>query len=384
MRPLDFPRRAYNRVYNEFYRDENLQEEVAEDNQAILRRAWEKDYFTAALPWQQRGTAPAMPISLTGEGLASWAGAPFDTSVDTGTVPVRWSTTAQGEIPPTKVYTDPGEATTQREATAHNFIDWLGRYNTVDTSGIEVASFNVADLRLAFQIQRWMERNARSGVRYTEFLRSHFAVSPRDDRLDRPEYIGGQRSPVVFSEVLQTSSTDGTSPQGNLAGHGIAVNTGHVGKYRAEEFGLIIGLLSVMPRAMYTQGIDRQWLRQTRYDFYFPEFANLSEQGIMKGEVFYSSIPGNDEPLWGYQGRYDEMRVKHSRASGLMRTTFDYWHLGREFASAPPLNSSFIVCDPRKDFLAVPSEPAMIISHGNRIRAIRPLPVQSNPGLIDH
>ena len=140
--------------------------------------------------------------------------------------------------------------------------------NTVDLSS--ASTFNVADLRLAFQIQKWMERNARAGARYTESLRAHFGVSPRDDRLQRPEYIGGSKTPVIVSEVLQTSSTDATSPQGNMAGHGISVASTFCGKYRATEHGIIMGIMSIMPRTMYQQGFDRSWLRRSRYDFYFP------------------------------------------------------------------------------------------------------------------
>lgn len=139
--------------------------------------------------------------------------------------------------------------------------------NTVDFS--DAATFDVADLRLAFQIQKWMERNARAGARYTESLRAHFGVAPRDERLQRPEYIGGSKSPIIVSEVLQTSSTDATSAQGNQAGHGITADGTYIGKYRAEEYGLIMGIMSVMPRTAYSQGIDRQWLRRSRYDFYF-------------------------------------------------------------------------------------------------------------------
>ena len=150
--------------------------------------------------------------------------------------------------------------------------------NSVDLSS--ATTFNVADLRLVFQIQKWMERNARSGVRYTEFLRSHFGVSPRDERLQRPEYVGGSKSPIIISEVLQTSET-GSSPQGNMSGHGISASSTFCGKYRATEYGVMMGIMSIMPRTMYQQGLQRQWTRRTRYDFYFPEFANLSEQAVL-------------------------------------------------------------------------------------------------------
>ena len=211
-------------------------------------------------------------------------------------------------------------------------------------------------------------------------------MSPRDDRLQRPEYIGGSKSPIIFSEVLQTSSTDGTSPQGNLAGHGLTVSQSYCGKYHATEYGLVIGLMSVMPRTVYSQGINRQWLRRTKYDFYFPEFANLSEQAIENAEICATASSAHNTGIFGYQGRYDEMRTKDNMVCSQMRDTFDYWHLARQFdtGTPPTLNEDFVECIPRKDIFAVPSEPGLIVNFGNIIKAIRPLPIMGEPGLIDH
>ena len=365
--PLDFPRRAYNLVYNEYYRDENLQTEVALTNETILNRAWEKDYFTSALPWQQRGTAPALPIS----GSTSAVFSSGMISANGGLMTVQYNSSAGGN----NLY--------GAGINPSNIKAALDR-NVVDLSN--ASTFDIADLRLAFQIQKWMERNARAGVRYTEFLRAHFGVSPRDERLQRPEYIGGSKAPCIISEVLQTSSTDSTTPQGNLAGHGITVSDAYCGKYHAQEFGLIIGIMSIMPRSAYSQGIDKQWLRKTKYDFYFPEFANLSEQAILNAEICATGTLSHNQDIFGYQGRYDEMRTKNSQIVSGMRTTFDYWHLGRQFdtGSPPVLNEDFIKCVPRKDIFAVPSEPGLIVNFANIIKAFRPLPYMAVPGLIDH
>lgn len=370
--PLDFPRRAYNLVFNEFYRDETLVTEALATNEAILNRSWEKDYFTSSLPWQQRGTAPAVPI--TGMGKAIWP----DTDFANGT---------EGDAYTNAVYGDKASANKRFGGVNSQITANLKTFmhdNTVDLSS--ASTFDVSDLRLVFQIQKWMERNARGGVRYTEFLRVHFNESPRDDRLQRPEYIGGSKSPMIISEVLQTSSTDATSAQGNLAGHGIGVNQSYCATYRAQEFGLIIGVLSVMPRSAYQQGIDRQWLRKTPFDWYFPEFANLSEQAIERVEIYATAVEAENKTLFGYQGRYDEMRFKRNMVCSDMRDTFDYWHLGRKFITPPLLNASFITCDPAstKRIFAVPSEPGLIVNFGNLIKAVRPLPIQSTPGLIDH
>ena len=356
--PISFPLTAYNMIFNEYYRDETIQPPALLTSETLKPRNWEKDYFTSSLPWQQRGVAPALPISGTGHATwpATWtSGSPFDLQAVYGTG--MWQ---------------PYNSQTK------SFLET----NSIDLS--TATTFNVSDLRLAFQIQKWMERNARAGARYTESLQAHFGVSPRDERLQRPEYIGGSKSPVIVSEVLQTSSTDGISPQGNMAGHGVSASSTFCGKYRATEHGLIMGILSIMPRTMYQQGMDRQWLRRSRYDFYFPEFANLSEQAILNCELYATANEATNKAIFGYQGRYDEMRTKRNMVCGQMRSTFDYWHLGRIFSTAPALNSTFLLCVPDKRIFAAPSEPGFIVQFANLIKAWRPMPIQSDPGLIDH
>ncbi len=220
-RPLQFPINAYNIIYNTYYRDQTLIAEVPLTDEDVLFRSWEKDYFTSALPWQQRGTAPALPIS--GSSQALWPA-------------VSGSNVTNFEYDNANKQPFSAGSKTALEN------------NTVDLSS--ATTFDVADLRLAFQIQKWMERNARAGARYTEFLAAHFGVSPKDSRLDRPEFIAGSRTPVVISEVLQTSET-GVTPQGTLAGHGITVDRQFLGKYRVEEFGMILGIMSIIPKPVY-------------------------------------------------------------------------------------------------------------------------------------
>jgi len=380
--PLDFPRIAYNMIYNEYYRDETLITEVALTNETILNRCWEKDYFTSALPWQQRGISPALPI--TGSTSAVFGVAPT-LAVDvnwpavSGANLVNMQSNSSTNAPGT---TDTKEALEANTATVSNQITktYLDA-NTVDLSS--ASPFDLADFRVAFQIQKWMERNARAGARYIEFLNAHFGVAPKDDRLQRPEYIGGSKTPVIISEVLQTSETD-TSPQGNLAGHGISVSQAYCGKYHAKEFGVVVGIMSVMPRSLYQQGINRQWLRTTRYDFYFTEFANLSEQAIEQAEIYATGVQAENQTIFGYQGRYDEMRTKQSMVCSEMRSTFDYWHISRQFAAAPTLNGTFVTCTPRKDIFADAADPGLIVSFGNIIKATRPIPIMGEPGLIDH
>nr|WAE43587.1 MAG: major capsid protein [Microviridae sp.] len=379
--PVDFPRRAYNMIYNAYYRDETLQTEVALTNGDILKRDWEKNYFASALPFQQRGTAPALPIS--------------------GIVPIKGiGTTSQNFLlSGSSVYesggTHPSYAYGRPVDEDHGADQGLVIKGTAASSGYpnitadlsSATTFNVADLRLAFQIQRWLERNARAGARYTEFLQSHFGVHPRDERLQRPEYIGGSKSPVIISEVLQTSES-ATTPQGTLAGHGISASNAYAGKYHVKEFGWIIGIMSIMPRQAYnSQGINRQFIKTTKYDYYFPEFAHLSEQAIFNGELVAKNGDATyNQGIFGYQGRYDELRTKDNITAGLMRTTFNYWHMARDFnvASPPALNASFIECVPTKRIFAVTTVPGLIVSFGNVIAASRPLPIMAEPGLIDH
>ncbi len=360
--PLCFPKRAYNLVWNTYYRDETAQVEISLDSSVVKNRAWEKDFFTSALPWQQRGTAPALPIS--------------------GSTSAVWPAFSGA----------PGTANLVRN-TAQNIPGDAGTENTLENNTIDLSSattFDVADLRLAFQIQKWMERNARGGARYTEWLTAHFGVAPKDSRLSRPEYIGGTRMPVIVSEVLQTSQTDPAgTPQGTLAGHGLGVGRDFCGKYYATEFGCIIGIMSIMPKPAYFQGIPRQWLRETKYDWYSPEWAHLSEQAVIRAELYATAVANDNTTVFGYQGRFNEMRSKQNMVCGLMRpgvagSLGDYWNMVREFTAAPELNETFIRCVPRKEWLAVEEEPACLVHFANKIKAVRPLPIEAAPGLIDH
>lgn len=362
-RPIALPLRAYNMIWNEYYRDQTLQDRRDEDEDStVAQRCWGKDYFTSALESQQRGTAPAMPI--------------------TGTLNVDASSAV-------------GTSGTGRDMFVYDTPDTLGTssgtYNTdlqnalekqtVDVSG--ATTFDIADLRLSVAIQRFLELNNRSGVRYSEQLVAHFGAAPRDERLQRPEYITGFASPLIVSEVLQQSETN-TTPQGTLCGHGIGIVNHNGGRYRVQEHGWIIGLLSIMPKSIYQQGINRQFLRRDVYDYYWPEFANLSEQAIERCEIYATAVESENETIFGYQGAYDEYRYKPSQVCGLMGTTFDYWTISRQFSSAPSLNSAFVTCDPRKDFLAAPTDPAFVVQCGNIVRAVRPMPIQADPGRMDH
>lgn len=392
-RPLIFPWRAYSLIWNEFYRDETLQEEVDLNQPKVLNRNWTKDYFTSALPWQQRGVAPALPIS--GTTSAVWS-SDLSAYLQNGTAAV---TVGSNSLYVPSLEAGSNVLTTGQTGfgtSAYSVRGVLDREdlssNVVDLSN--ATTFDVSDLRLAFQVQKWLERNARGGARYTEFLTSHFGVSPTDARLQRPEYLGGSKSPILISEVVQTSQADGsTTPIGRLAGKGITADKNFICSYTAPEFGYLVGLLSVMPKPSYQNGVDRKWLRVSKYDFYFPEFAHLSEQAVTEEEIYAqagdTSQSGiSNGSIFGYQARYNEMRMNQNQVCGSLRDLLDYWHLGRQFDSVPSLNSDFITCDADRDdmkrIFAVQNVPGLICNFANIITAIRPLPKYGEPGLIDH
>ncbi len=416
--PLAFPWRAYRWIWNEFYRDENLVNPIqvsaylksgvgGEDDtlvpldeyDSLLYRSWRKDYFTSALPFQQRGTSPALPISgilpVQADSNVSSYQAFYPTSFATNTLIGTASSTdrtIRAFYPsgsPTSVDTlgYPRFAKNATEVADHP-------YGFVDLQN--AATFDVNQIRTAFQVQKWLERNARGGVRYTEYLRSHFGIAPTDARLQRPQFIGSTRSPWLVNEVLQTSETNSSvTPQGNQAGQAINLSRSNIGKFRSYEYGYVLILCSVVPKALYQQGIPRWLTRSTNLDFYTPEFAHLSEQPVKNKEIYYSASGGNDD-TFGFQPIWNEYRFIPSKVSGHMRTnatgySFDYWHFGRYFADAPSLNEDFLTIgkspSSRSELMrvfAVQDENPFIINAGINIKALRPMPYLSEPGLIDH
>ena len=424
--PVAFPWRAYRWIWNEFYRDENLQGELQvsqfigsgeasdssfvpfSDYDSVLYRCWRKDYFTSALPFQQRGTSPALPISgflpvveSSSSNKSLWGS--IDLSSTSGFDPNVSITLGNP--------TFDGNATTSWPVTGTSFGDESNKKNIsleyarldpVHISGFGVnlsdaATFDVNQIRTAFQVQKWLERNARGGVRYTEYLRSHFGIAPSDARLQRPQFIGSIKSPWIVSEVLQTSETNSSvTPQGNQAGQAINLSRGRLGNFRSYEYGYIMILCSVVPKALYQQGIPRWMSRKTNLDFYSPEFAHLSEQAIKNKEIFFSNNPSVDDATFGFQPIWNELRFIPSRVSGHLRTgadgySFDYWHFGRSFSNTPSLDDTFLSIGKSQSskselmrVFAVQDENPFIINVGLRIKALRPMPYLSEPGLIDH
>lgn len=375
------PFRAYAMIYNEWYRDENLIDEIGcvdtdgedtETNILLQRRAWRKDYFTSALPWAQRG----QPVTLPFEGQA-----PVLTNGNVTRLGMTGSAAPNGGM---YSMTSPG-TTSSSGAVSAKLVDTglidkdTNLYADLDAAR---AGISINDLRWAVVVQKFLERNAR-GVRFIEFLKNHFNIVSSDARLQRPEYIGGGKCPIVIGEVLQTSSTDDTSPQGNMAGKGVSAASLPGFSHFFEEQGFVIGILSIMPKASYSQGLSRMWTRFSRYDQFFPEFANLGEQEILNRELFYSSNGEDNEKPFGFAPRYQEYRSIPSSVHGEFRTSMDFWHLGREFLDTPVLGQQFIECSPSERVFAVlDGSNKCIVDMLHHIRAVRPLPKTANPGVI--
>lgn len=385
------PFRAYRHIYNEWYRDQNLidTEEFSTgdgpDNSAqsgadlpCLKRGKRHDYFTSCLPWLQKGDAVELPL---GQDVAIKYGPNIAGNNREGT----W------------VVQDAGSSWSYgNTAGVDSGLMVSGDIHNLYADLSDATASTINELRQAFQIQKLLERDARSGTRYSEIVRAHFGVNFMDVTY-RPEFLGGTSQPVGIQQVPQTSSTDATTPQGNLAAFGqVLVNGGGFTKSFTEH-GIVMGIVSVRADLTYQQGLERAWSRSTRYDMYWPALAHIGEQAVLKKEIYLqddtvdtgSTGTTDNERVFGYQERWAEYRYKPSKITGKMRSsasgTLEAWHLSQEFSSLPSLDATFITENPPMDrVVAVPSEPDFTLDAYFNYQCARPMPIFSVPGLIDH
>lgn len=363
---------AYIFIWNEFYRDQNLQQKidfelVDGNNDALVanftlkRRAWMHDYFTSALPFAQKGDPVNIPID--------------------GTVTLDPATTDPGTFRKASDHTTVSSQDVVQSVFAQTAADPAGYplvYDPQDTLVVHNANATLNDLRIAMRVQEWLEKSARGGTRDNEFIRAQFGVRTSDARLQRPEYITGIKTPVVISEVLNTTGTT-DAPQGAMAGHGVSVVSGNYGTYYSEEPCFIIGMMNVQPDTAYFQGIPKQFLKiDDPTQKLFPVFGNLGEQAIERREVY--AYTANGLQTFGYTPRYSEYKYANNRVAGDMRSSLLFWHQARKFDSEPALNEAFIAADPPTRIFAVDDGTDYLWSHVyNKVSASRLLPFYGTP-----
>ena len=418
------PFRAYNLIWNEWFRDQNLQDSAPftkadsgddADDYTLLRRCKTHDYYTSCLPWPQKGPGVDLPLGGQAPVVAGDGAHLFGDGLYIGQPMLRFFKGNQSYDARFGAYVLDADGTgvTKQDVVAKNDVFAEGQFSDgyVHASGLtagtgtnfpisqvdglyadlsQAGAVTINAMREAFQVQRWYEALARGGSRYTEVLLNFFGVQSPDARLQRPEYLGGGSSIIQVNVVPQTSASDAVTPQANLSAYAVGVNKDGDGFTKSfVEHGWIIGLVNVRAKLTFQQGLNRMWSRSTKFDLYWPQFAHLGEQAVLMKEIYATGDSDDDNAVWGYQERYAEYRYYPSLITGKFRSSYaqslDSWHLGLYYEEAPALNDEFIQDKPPVDrVIAVQDEPQVLLDAFFKMDCVRAMPLYSVPGLIDH
>ena len=391
------PVRVYDLIYNEHYRNEWLQEPLplslddGEDtttNLDLQKTLWNRDYFTQAQPSPQKGPGVSIPLGTTAPVIGN--GQTFGLTADGTNVGNISQTSISGDN--RAIGISAGKAGLELPQISGSFFGGTNNVYGVstdpDTSGLiadlsSASAITINALRQGAAVQQFQEANALTGSRYAEFIPAQYGVYCPDASLQRPDYVGGMTSPMVISEVLQTSASDANSPQGNMAGHGVSAGVSSEIRFRINEFGYLMCLMSIRPKTSHFQGLPKYLQRETRYDFAIPLLAHIGPQAIKNSEIYAQGTAADNE-IWGYTLQYDDYRFIPSVVTGQMVSTLNYWTAARKFDSLPNLNGTFVECTPTTDIFAVQEQENsdhLVIEVAHHISALRPLPKQGAPGM---